>query len=910
MRISSGTMINNFLRRLSELDTRLVKLQNQVSTGNLFNRPGENPAGSAQVMSIGILIEHLVQYRDNMYDGKSRLDFMDENLGAVGDYMHRARELAVQGANTHLSDTDRRAIALELDQIIRGVGNLSNADHNSKYLYAGYQTLRQPFELAFGSSNSYVGDVFYRGDAGVIARNIGNASDIDVNFTGKEVFMGQTQEFMGRAVTGKALGYSGFFRINGKTVNIFQTDTLLDVRNKINGTKDIGVVARIDPNFKLRLESLSAVGDMRLEDTGGRILENLGLIERGAYNIAESPPALPLIDSLGAIKTGTVLPDFPSPPGPGVTIDETNNRLVLRLGPSANDGDSVRVAVTLTQGNYATIGELVDMLQTRIDAGLGAGKVIVRENAGAIELETGANGSGVLAQDFVIGGQDPQGLPDTASVMLGLTAAGGPETADSGGTDGNDMFTINLGITAHPNGLDLDPVVIDIDAAASLTVSGLADSINDGIRQSKLNGLVEASVYNGRLMFETTLKGKEVLGADLEFADVTAGTLAALGIVNATSSARVIGTAGFPPGITITAGVDDSFNIDLGPAASGDWSDPPPQTLTLTAGAYLTASALSAEINAAILANPVLNGNVEAITFSIAGVEFVELRTLAAGSGVDISDLTLTDALPGALANLGLAGPTIPGGGSTDGTGEKIEAENLFASLIRLRDDMLGVAEKTSKLTEMMSAETNEWLGLLPNDRIEITAGGNTLTVSVRDYTTLGDLSKELGKFLGIGVDVYVTGDGRIYLENISNQPIPGFSIKAYSPQGGERAVFNKAFERFTGTVLPQSTIYSSFLKDESRFESISLLRLGEVEDARLHVIDYRSRTGSAVRRLEFGVEQSEAFEVQLYDRKLQVQGADMAEVITRFQAEENILRAVLSMGSRVIPATLFDFLR
>ena len=210
MRISSGTMINNFLRRLSELDTRLVKLQNQVSTGNLFNRPGENPAGSAQVMGIGILIEHLVQYRENMFDGKGRLDYMDENLGAVGDYMHRARELAVQGANTHLSDTDRRAIALELDQIIRGVGNLSNADHNSKHIYAGYQTLRQPFDLIFDQTNSWISDVLYRGDTGIIARNIANASRIDVNFTGKEVFMGQTQELLGRAVSGQALGYSGF----------------------------------------------------------------------------------------------------------------------------------------------------------------------------------------------------------------------------------------------------------------------------------------------------------------------------------------------------------------------------------------------------------------------------------------------------------------------------------------------------------------------------------------------------------------------------------------------------------------------------------------------------------------------------------------------------------------------------
>jgi len=909
MRVTHNSLVNNFLSRLTDLDRKLMVLQTKITTGNEFNRPGENPAGASQVLAIESTLEQLFQYRDNMHDGSSRLTFVDGNLAAIGDYLHRTRELAVQGANTYLTSTDRRAITSELNQIIHGVVTLSNADYNKRFVYAGYQTLEKPFEAVLASDGVTPVDVIYKGDRGLIARNINMDSDIDINFTGKELFLEQTEELTGRAVTGEELNYSGFFRINGVTVLVNQSDTLMDIRDRINGTEGVGVVAKVDPNFVLSLESLSAVGEIRLEDTGGTILEDLGLIMKGAFNIGLTPPVLPLIDSQGAIKTGAVIPLFPSPPGAGVTIDDTNDRLVLRLGPSANDGDYLRVAVMLRQGNYSTMSELVDMVQERIVADMGENKIIVRDNVGALELETYESGSSVVMEDLVVGGADESGNFDTASVLLGLTATGGPEIADTDGTDGNDKFSIDLGISAHELGMDLDPVEIDIDADIALTLTDLVESINASIRKSKLNGLVVAREHLGRLEFVTLKQGEDVLGSDLQFADVTAGTLAALSISNTLTPATVVGTAPFPPGVTITAGVDDTFAIDLGPSASGDWSDPPAQNVILPAGAYATAASLAGAINTEILANTVLNGNVEAAVVNILGVDYVEVRTLATGSNVDISDLQLSDVLPGTLLNLGLNGPTVPGGGSTDGQGIETEAENIFASLIRLRDDIFGVASKDSRLVDLKNYDEDEFLGLTPDDRIEITANGVTRRLLVQGYTTLEHLASEISDFLGIGVEVTVTGEGTIFLENISNQPVNGMSILAYDPTGKSRADFGKAFDAFNGTILPKSTLESAHLSDEERFYDVSDPRLGDIDRSWTHAIDFRSRAGSAIRRLELALTQSDGFEIQLRERKELVQGADISELITELKSKENILRSTLSMGSRVLQPSLFDFL-
>ncbi|MEP0814635.1 MAG: flagellar hook-associated protein FlgL [bacterium] len=909
MRITQSILINNFLSQLRGLDTRLAELQRQVSTGNKFDRFGQDPAGAGQVLNIDTLLMHLEQYRGNMEDGRSRMSYLDESLRSVGDYMQRARELVVQGANSHLTANDRRAIALEIDQIVRGVVTLANADYNARYLYAGYQTLKPPFELALSASGSFVEDVNYAGDKGVIARNIGNMTDIDVNFTGKDVFLSQTETRTGRAVSGGALGYSGFFRINGKTISVSATDTLQKIKDRINSTPDIGVVAKMEPNFVLTLESLSARGEIRLEDTGGKILEYLGLMPRGAFNIASAAPALPITDSQGAIKTGAVLAPFPSPPNPGITIDDSNDRLVLGLSGAANNNEEQRLSVNLVRGNYSTVADLADMIQERVDATFGLNKIIVRENAGAIEIETYESGSAITASDLVVGGFDSQGNLDTASILLGLTLAGGPEQADSAGTDGNDKFAIDLGASAHFDGADLDPVTIDIDGDSVATLADLVDSINASIRDSRLAGLVEAYDEGGRLAFETVKTGADVLGTDLAFSDVNAGTLAALGIVNTPSPAFVLSTAPFPPGLTITAGVDDTFSIDLAPFSSGDYSDPAPQAITIAAGAYATAAALAAAINSEILSNDVLANNVEAAVVNIGGFDFIQIQTLAKGSRVDASDLVLADVLPGTLANLGLAGPTTPGAGSSDGQGTIIESANLLDTLLKIRDDLLTVGYKKSLLVDLQNSD-GELLGLAPGDRIEFTSGANTRRFYVQKFTTLGDLAAELSDFLGIGAVVSVTGDGRIQVENISNQPVPSISIKAFDPRGGSRAVFDDAFESLSGTVLPLSSKFSSFLVDEERVYLLSEPRLGEVDRDFTTTLDFRSRAGSAVRRLEFALDQSDSFSLELQKVKLGVQGADLTEVIIHLKEQENVLQAALSAGARILQSTLFDFLR
>jgi flagellar hook-associated protein 3 FlgL len=66
---------------------------------------------------------------------------------------------------------------------------------------------------------------------------------------------------------------------------------------------------------------------------------------------------------------------------------------------------------------------------------------------------------------------------------------------------------------------------------------------------------------------------------------------------------------------------------------------------------------------------------------------------------------------------------------------------------------------------------------------------------------------------------------------------------------------------------------------------------------------------GSRQKRVELTLAQNDSFELNLRELQTENDYVDMAEVITRMQEQQNVLRAALSTGSRVIQPSLFDFL-
>jgi len=75
-------------------------------------------------------------------------------------------------------------------------------------------------------------------------------------------------------------------------------------------------------------------------------------------------------------------------------------------------------------------------------------------------------------------------------------------------------------------------------------------------------------------------------------------------------------------------------------------------------------------------------------------------------------------------------------------------------------------------------------------------------------------------------------------------------------------------------------------------------------------IVSVRSEVGAKTNRVELMQERLLDLELNITRLQSKTEDADIAEVLMRYQTDENVYRASLAMGSRVIMTTLVDFLR
>lgn len=84
---------------------------------------------------------------------------------------------------------------------------------------------------------------------------------------------------------------------------------------------------------------------------------------------------------------------------------------------------------------------------------------------------------------------------------------------------------------------------------------------------------------------------------------------------------------------------------------------------------------------------------------------------------------------------------------------------------------------------------------------------------------------------------------------------------------------------------------------------------LGKFDEAMDNLLRWRAEVGARVNRLELVRERLSQNQVNLEKLSAEVEGIDIAEVIMRLKMEENVYRAALGAGARIIQPTLLDFL-
>jgi flagellar hook-associated protein 3 FlgL len=179
---SPGSFFNRSLAQMAELRSGIERTRSQIATGRRIERGSDDPAAAAQLRAVARRETLATVEGDNAARLGQDLAAGAEEVEAVSALLQRARELAVQAANTPLGPDGRRTIAFELEQLTEELFTRANAvSLTGEPLFAGLSS-----GAAF--TRDAAGNVTYAGtpDSGAVPVAPGTA--IERGLPGSEVF--------------------------------------------------------------------------------------------------------------------------------------------------------------------------------------------------------------------------------------------------------------------------------------------------------------------------------------------------------------------------------------------------------------------------------------------------------------------------------------------------------------------------------------------------------------------------------------------------------------------------------------------------------------------------------------------------------------------------------------------------
>jgi len=228
VRLSTAAIHRTSIDAILAQQTRLARTQTQVTSGKRFQTSAEDPIAATRAAALDRTVADNAQFERNSNIIESRLNYEEQSLSDATQVMQKARELALQGANSTLGQGERNMLVTELRQLRGELVDIANRDDgNGEFLFAGTSTGTKPFAQGATGVN-YVGDQTTR-----FIRVSGSQAIAD-GHPGSEVFMNLTQA-------------NGTFR------------TAVNPANTGSATIDVGTVvdpsAWVSDNYTLRFTS-------------------------------------------------------------------------------------------------------------------------------------------------------------------------------------------------------------------------------------------------------------------------------------------------------------------------------------------------------------------------------------------------------------------------------------------------------------------------------------------------------------------------------------------------------------------------------------------------------------------------------------------------------------------------------
>ncbi len=182
LRITHSMMSDRLLGDIRRANSEISRTSGQISSGTKIGSAADDPLGAERSLRLRGALAQTAADLQGTTTVEGWTASADTALASITDITHRSRELIVKASNGTLKQSDREAIALELEQLIGQVKTSANARYGEQYIFAGQNSGTAPYST--GAVDTYAGDGL------AVMRTIGAGQAVQVNVPGDAVLGG------------------------------------------------------------------------------------------------------------------------------------------------------------------------------------------------------------------------------------------------------------------------------------------------------------------------------------------------------------------------------------------------------------------------------------------------------------------------------------------------------------------------------------------------------------------------------------------------------------------------------------------------------------------------------------------------------------------------------------------------
>ncbi|MFZ4535664.1 flagellar hook-associated protein FlgL [Propionivibrio sp.] len=357
MRISTSQIYDAGALGIQRNQAAVFKTSNQISSGRRILTPADDPVAAAQALVVTQSQSVTKQHLANQAIASDQLALVDTQLGSLTDLLQSVRDRVVQAGNTTLANSDRQAIATEIDSRLGEMMGIANIDNGSgDYMFSGYKGGTLPFAVSGGDpiSPAKVSPIGYFGDDGQRLLQVSTSQQMAINVAGSDLFMTATSG-NGSFIASSASGNGGTGTVDAGSV--------LD-REKWQAA--VNLLPGNNPALQIKFTVVHDPIDPTDPD-----------LDKRYYQLFDATPSTPVAVSdpvlfspgspISLVTTAVASPIPTIPPTPSTTLPAGTDfgaRVVISGVPS--DGDTFTITPDSSQSIFQTMQSLIGILRTPI----------------------------------------------------------------------------------------------------------------------------------------------------------------------------------------------------------------------------------------------------------------------------------------------------------------------------------------------------------------------------------------------------------------------------------------------------------------------------------------------------------------------------------------------------------------